>query len=115
MYLHAVDYVWKQCCHIIVTHSHICHDFLKRNFFSGEILVLLIAIEFSAELGDFALQFNNIRRHTPEHAGREEHTRAKKRASPPLAIMKNDEVGGIWGLLVRGYYRVDVGEIQTVF
>src|SRR5205807_10311685 len=56
LYIHAVDYVWKQRCHIIVAHSHIGHNFLKRYLFFGKILVLLITVEFSAELGDFALR-----------------------------------------------------------
>jgi hypothetical protein len=54
-YLHALNDVWKQRRHVIVAHRHISHNLLKSNLLLREVLILLVAVELGAELGDFAL------------------------------------------------------------
>ena len=84
---HALYDVWKQRGHIVIAHGHIRNYLLERYLLLGEVLVLLVALEFGAQLGDFALQNVNTAGRVQIQMRARVHTRAKKRASPPPVDM----------------------------
>ena len=42
---HNTHYIWKQCHHVVVTHSHVRDNLLERNLLGRIVLILLCPVE----------------------------------------------------------------------
>jgi hypothetical protein len=58
---HALNDIGEQGSHVIVAHGHVCNNLLERYLLPRKVLVLFVALEFSAQLRDFALHMQNNR------------------------------------------------------